>query len=83
MFSDDFQAARARVVEALSDQGATVGAKVGWEQPFMLLGNMANDDPALSPLAIDDLGRIWKERHHGGAHELVCVFDLRTLGPPH
>lgn len=70
------------VAEALNDQGLTVGAKVEWDAPHLLAGNMSSDDPALSTLMIDDLGRMWKERHHGEAHELVCVFDLRTLHPP-
>lgn len=76
-----FQKMRADVVTALTDQGLTVGAQIQFESLEIVAGHLAHDDPALSPIYIDDLGRLWKEWSHGGGHKLECVLDLRSLSP--
>lgn len=81
MGADEFQAARARVVEALRDPTATVGTTVRWDSMDRVAGNLAHDDPRLTPVWVDDLGRLWKERWIARADgaELICILDLREI----
>lgn len=74
-------AAHASIVEQLRSESATVGSAIEWKYPYLMANNMSVNDPALAPLYADDFGRFWKERHHEGKHELVCVLDLRPREP--
>lgn len=77
-----FTELRMRVNAALSDEATTVGATITWDSPMMFAGNQAYDDPQLSPVLVDECGRLWKEFHSKwGAdkyeHKLVCILDTR------
>lgn len=79
-----FTELRTRVNAVLRDEEATVGATVEWEWPTLFAGNQAADDPQLSPVLVDECGRLWKEYHSklgaGKAeHRLVCILDLRRI----
>lgn len=76
-YPERFTKARMAVIDALKDAKLTAGAKIEWHHGMLIAGNLAIDDPELSPLYIDGLGRVWKERHVNGEHSLECVFDLR------
>lgn len=75
--NQEFQKARENVCAALNNPKNTVGTSVSYGHPMVIIGNLACDDPALSIVAIDDLGRLWKEHHRNGKSELVCILDLR------
>lgn len=79
--TDAFQKTREAVVAALNDPKVTLGTAVEYVHPMTVLGNLSRIDPALSMVAIDDFGRLWKEYHREGTSELVCVFDFRSLTP--
>lgn len=72
------------VCAALCDEELTVGAAVGWRFGALITGNLPKDGPALSPVLVDDYGRLWKERHCDDANgrrvsSLVCILDLRRI----
>jgi hypothetical protein len=79
MMNDKFQAMCTAVSAALNDPNVTVGECISSDGSFMILGNLALDAPKLSMVAIDDFGRLWKERHHKGRVEMVCILDLRSV----
>lgn len=76
---EDMLEVMAKVEAAITDEASTVGTSVAWGYAALIAGNTRRDGPALSPVLIDDLGRLWKERHHLDTQELVCVLDLRVF----
>lgn len=76
-----------RIAPVLADSSFSVGASVEWHSWHLIGPNgpgTGATGPRLSPVYMDDFGRLWKERHvmgpGAGAHALICVLDLRTLG---
>jgi hypothetical protein len=78
-WNEQFIEAADGVRAALHDEEATVGASVDWRFPGLIAGNLGSDGPSLSSVYADDFGRLWKERHHGDSHSLVCILDLRRI----
>lgn len=74
--ADDFLATAAEVGDALTNPKITVGHRIKFRGRFILHGNLPDDSPALSPVFMDDRGRLWIERHHDGVSELACVWDF-------